>query len=116
MIEITLPKEEYKHAKKPDGSVVTYCTIRQTVKHVIGLDNCRKRPYMRHGRKFYRPYRNYFTASKCGDAHLELLSVAGYIDKELEHTKSGDWVTYSFNRKGLDWLGEQLGMYIYDPE
>ena len=29
--------------------------------HAIGLDH--KKPYKRHGRYFYRPYRNYYDAS-----------------------------------------------------
>ena len=29
--------------------------------HCIGLDH--KKPYKRHGRYFYRPYRNYYDAS-----------------------------------------------------
>lgn len=30
----------------------------ELAKHCIGLD--RKKPYTRHSRKFYRPYRNYY--------------------------------------------------------
>lgn len=30
-------------------------------RHAIGLDN--KNPYIRHGRKFYKPYRNYFATA-----------------------------------------------------
>ena len=31
-------------------------------KHCIGLD--RKKPYIRHGKKFYFPYRNYFATGR----------------------------------------------------
>ena len=31
-------------------------------KHCIGLD--RKKPYIRNGKKFYRPYRNFFAAGR----------------------------------------------------
>lgn len=30
----------------------------ELAKHCIGLDS--KKPYTRHGKKFYRPYRNFF--------------------------------------------------------
>jgi len=34
----------------------------ELAKHCIGLD--RKNPYIRHGKKFYRPYRNYYATGK----------------------------------------------------
>lgn len=115
--KIELPKEEYIQEKQPDGRVIIYCTMRQKALHIIGLDNCRKRPYTRHGKKFYRPYRNYFYAPEGGDKDLEKLAEAGYLDREVTHEgtdREGVW--YEYNRKGLDWLGQQLGITIYDPE
>lgn len=76
--------------------------------HCIGLD--RKKPYHRHGKAFYRPYRNYYAA---GRAHKEweVMVSAGYAERWPEKT-----AYYSLTRAGLDWLGEQLGMTIYDEE
>lgn len=110
---IELPKEEYLHYKK-DGYMITVCTMRQKALHVIGLDGHAK-PYIRHGKKWYKPYRNYFDAPKGGDRDLEKLSGAGYMDRAITHAgtdREGVW--YKFNRKGLDWLGEQIGVHIYD--
>ncbi len=80
--------------------------------HAIGLDN--KQPYKRHGKLFYRPYRNYFsTYVGCPtDKPWEGLVSAGYADS-LTH---GENVTYCLTREGLDWLGEELNMTIYDEE
>lgn len=81
--------------------------------HAIGLG--RKRPYTRHGKKFYKPYRNYFsTAPGCDDYELwDTLESAGYA-KSSQTNRGGRvfWLT----RAGLDWLGIKLGMHIYDEE
>lgn len=58
--------------------------------HCIGLG--RRKPYRRHGRTFYRPYRNRFACAQQDD----------------------DWECMV--SAGLDWLGGQLGMTIYDEE
>ena len=36
----------------------------QIMAHMIGLNN--KRPYVRHGRRYYKPYRSYFCAALSG--------------------------------------------------
>jgi hypothetical protein len=39
------------------------------------------------------------------------------MDREITHPgtdREGVW--YSYNRAGLDWLGEQIGVHIYDEE
>lgn len=117
---ISLPDEEYVHR---DG--VTYCTMRQQVLHCIGMDGSspRHRPYTRHGRKFYKPWRNYF-ASLRNDKTWEPLVAEGLAAKRdyttraqyggKEHSVEG--TTYWLTRKGLDWLGEQIGVTIHDEE
>ncbi len=118
---IELPKEEYVQR---DGK--TYSTMRQQVLHCIGMaDSCsqRHRPYTRHGRKFYRPWRNYFSSTR-NDPMWEPLVSEGYAAKRdytsrytvngKEHVSEG--TTYWMTRKGLDWLGEQLGIVIHDEE
>ena len=82
--------------------------------HAIGLDN--KKPYIRHGKRFYKPYRNYFsTTTNCNDNDFKLwetLELAGYANSsKIKHGKMF-WLT----RTGLDWLGTQLDIKIYDEE
>lgn len=82
-----------------------------SAKHCIGLD--RKRPYTRHGRRFYRPYRNYF-ATGAGHQIWDELVEAGYAKRGEKNQRGG--YTYSLTRKGLDWLGGELGIKIWDEE
>ena len=80
--------------------------------HAIGLDN--NRPYKRHSKFFYRPYRNYFaTHDKAPDYKTWQGMVAnGYA----ESCESNGYIYYYLTRKGLDWLGNSLGITIYDEE
>ena len=112
---IRLPEELYIHELSPDGRTVTVCTMRQQVLHCIGMVDSgsqRHKPYRRHGRTFYRPWRNYFTASH-RNPQWERLCKAGYAESG-EYGKEG--VCYWITRAGLDWLGTQLGMTIHDEE
>lgn len=81
--------------------------------HAIGLDN--KKPYTRHRKKYYRPYRNYFATSPgCSDFYRwEILEALGYAQSRT--SDKGNRV-FHLTRYGLDWLGENLGIHIYDEE
>lgn len=82
-------------------------------KHCIGLD--RKNPYTRHGKKFYRPYRNYYASG--GRSVLddwETMESAGYAKRMMAGQHGAN--TFYLTRIGLDWLGEKLGIHIYDEE
>lgn len=80
--------------------------------HAIGLDN--KKPYKRHGKLFYRPYRNYYDASM-GDCKVwDSLVEKGYAKAGKKDRYGGRM--YWLTRKGLDWLGEQLRIVIHDEE
>lgn len=84
----------------------------QLAAHAIGLDN--KDPYKRNRKLFYRPYRNYFVTTKDStDYKLWMVMLMGEMASSSEREKR---VTFHLTRKGLDWLGEQLGMTIYDEE
>lgn len=117
---LELPKYEYV---LKEG--IIYTTLRQQVLHCIGMDGYtrRHRPYTRHGRKFFRPWRNFFSTLR-NDKTWESLVGEGYADKtdhETRYTQNGEehvseGTTYWLTRKGLDWLGEQLGITIYDEE
>lgn len=78
-------------------------------KHCIGLD--RKKPYIRHGKKFYRPYRNYFATGRNYE-NWEVMESVGHA-KRGEQNQHGGYIFW-LTRAGLDWLGEQLEIHIYD--
>lgn len=109
-----LPKEEYIYVEE-NGCKTTYCTMRQKALHTIGLNSghTSRRLYTRHGKKYYKPYRNYF----CGnDKDLDKLVEAGYMERSLEIAHGEKNYTYWFNRTGLDWIGAQIGIIIRDEE
>lgn len=80
--------------------------------HCIGLDH--KKPYKRHGRLFYRPYRNYYDASPKDCEIWDTIVAAGYAEAGRKDIRGGRM--YWLNRSGLDWLGDKLGMHIWDEE
>lgn len=82
------------------------------MKHCIGLD--RKKPYTRHGKKFYKPYRNGFATGKNQDGWEELVN-AGYAKRSKEQNQHGGYL-YWLTRAGLDYLGDKIGVTIYDEE
>ena len=119
-LRISLPAELYTYETLPDGRTITYCTMRQQVFHCIGMvDSCsqRHKPYHRHGKTFYKPWRNYFCTSADSEMWV-LLCKAGYADHGEIHDHDGinPSTTFWMTRNGLDWMGEQLGMTIHDEE
>ena len=111
---IHLPLDDYEIRKEPDGREIHVCTMRQIVKHTIGLDS--KGPYTRYGVKYYKPYRNYFNTF-VGSYPWPMLEEAGYaahgdIHKHADGTE--DPTDYYLTRKGLNWLGAELGIVIRD--
>lgn len=76
--------------------------------HCIGLDY--KKPYKRHGRYFYRPYRNYYDASVKDCETWDLLVQAGYAEAGRKDGYGGRM--YWLSKVGLDALGEYLGIKI----
>ena len=84
--------------------------------HAIGLDH--KKPYIRHGKTFYRPYRNYFTTrTKSYDHEIWCeLFFYGYAAFSLPPNTMPGSTKFWLTRKGLDWLGETLNITIYDEE
>ena len=77
-------------------------------KHAIGLDN--KKPYHRHGKAFYRPYRNYFCTDKNDDVWT-VLTLAGYAGCDST-ADDAEIVNYYLTPEGLEWLGSKLGVVI----
>lgn len=80
--------------------------------HAIGLDY--HKPYKRHGRLFYKPYRNYYDASPKDCETWDILVANGYAKAGRKDRYGGRM--YWLTRKGFDWLGEKLGIHIHDEE
>ena len=112
---IELPKEEY--TKEVHNSKTYHvCTLRQMVLHTIGLGDYRH-PYTRHGRKFYRPHRNYFTTNGKSAAFRPLVEAGYMTERDMPRGMGGtDCYIYILTRAGLDWFGEQIGVTIHNEE
>ena len=75
-------------------------------KHMVGLD--RQKPYHRHGKAFYRPYRNFFASNFPGNRLLNKLP-----DWIITTKSQGEKYTYhKLTIEGLKWLGRQLHVTI----
>lgn len=91
-IEIGMPADELEQ-------VIEIC------KHMVGLDY--KRPYHRHGKAFYRAYRNYYADVPEGNRLLDKLPECLFTVRRGEHG-----VIYYLTKAGLEWLGRQLHITI----
>lgn len=76
-------------------------------KHCVGMDY--HDPYRRHGRRFYKPYRNFFA---CGDSNDYVWSILKDIGYAAER-KPG---YFKLTPSGLRWLGNCLNVKIYEEE
>lgn len=83
----------------------------EKAKHCIGIG--RRKPYTRHGRLFYRPYRNYYSTG-CKDEDWDMMVSAGYAERGQKNSHGG--YIFRLTRNGLDWLGKVLGIHIWDEE
>ena len=93
-IEMSLTKEELARA-------IELC------KHMVGLDY--KSPYHRHGKAFYRPYRNYYEAPRDGNPILDKLPFS-----IIKRRQGAVLVWYSLTKQGLAWVGRQLKITIWE--
>lgn len=84
----------------------------QIATHMIGLNY--KRPYIRHGRRYYKPYRNYFCSALSGPDYetLRKMEKKGYVVSGKPGEKG---IYFWMTREGLDWLGEKIWIRIHDP-
>jgi hypothetical protein len=84
----------------------------QIAAHMIGLNY--KRPYIRHGRRYYKPYRDYFYSALSGPDYetLRKMEKKGYVVSGKPREKG---IYFWMTREGLDWLGEKLRIQIHDP-
>lgn len=105
---INLPQNDYLTIEK-DGRTYCCCTLRQKVRHTIGLDYATRRTlYKRNGKMYFKPTRNYFNGK---DEELEKLVDAGYMSSR-RCGAAKESTTYYFTNKGHDWLEEQLHITI----
>ena len=74
-------------------------------KHIVGL--VYKRPYHRHGKAFYRAYRNYYDDVPEGNRLLDKLPECLFTVHRDDHG-----ATYHLTKTGLEWLGRQLHITI----
>lgn len=74
-------------------------------KHMVGLDY--KRPYHRHGKAFYRAYRNYYGDVPEGNRLLDKLPECLFTVHRDERR-----ATYHLTKTGLEWLRRQLYITI----
>lgn len=91
---------EMNSSKSEIDRIVEIC------KHTIGLDY--KKPYHRHGKAFYKPYRNFFCTSK-DDVIWNKLYTVGIAERSEEHNGCVD---FYLTRTGIEWLGRQLKIII----
>lgn len=76
------------------------------MKHCIGLHRCK--PYRRHGKLFYKPYRNYFDCGRHDDPVWSELADCGLA---VDVNGQG-W--YELTKAGLEALSSAAGIHIYD--
>lgn len=91
-IAMVMPTEELER-------VIKIC------KHMVGLDD--KRPYHRHGKAFYRAYRNYYATGPQENRLLDKLPECLFTVHRGERG-----ATYCLTKTGLEWLGRQLHITI----
>ena len=95
-------KMDFEHHGISMEKTIEHC------KHMLGMDN--RKTYKRHGREYYRPYRNYW----CGEEPaLEWFSKMGLAEKEQEE---GKLPYYYLTRQGMDWLERRISVVIREEE
>lgn len=87
-------------------------SVLDNMKHMIGLDGLKHKPYHRHGKQFFKPYRNYWAGK---NKYLDYLSgCLGIIEKQ-EPEKPGGMPYYYLTEYGRHWLSMMIGVTI-QPE
>jgi hypothetical protein len=82
--------------------------------HALGADH--KKTYIRHGKEYYRPYRNYFDAGKSVDKDLETMVEHGRVERQdvTCGIYKGFW--YFVTKTGREYLEKVTGCHIYGEE
>lgn len=82
--------------------------------HALGASN--RVTYIRHGKEYFRPYRNYFCAGTQGDKDLDAAHKAGYVTRKIYPGYNRDGVFYHVTDEGREHLEEVTGCHIYPEE
>lgn len=85
-------------------------------KHMIGFDrHVPPKVYHRHGKVFYRAYRNYWGNGKREKPDFEYMcsNTFGYMEKVVSDE---GMITYCLTDKGLEWLGRKISIVIRKPK
>ena len=93
-------ESEYNKKHNTDVSDINGKYVKQAM-HCIGLDY--KKPYTRHGKKFYKPYRNGYDAGGKDIEIWDALTHIGYAYKNR---------VYHLTAAGFRWLGRILNITI----
>ena len=85
---------------------------RDLIRHALGMDNAKS--YVRHGKRYYRPYRNYFSTAEGIDnyPYWERMEKAGLARRKEFPNGTNFYVT----RRGMDWLAQHDKLTIHDPK
>lgn len=106
-----MPTLEYTEER-----IEVFKKCRELIRHAIGMDN--RDIYVRHNKKFYRPYRNYFedVEGSIDYPYWEKMVEVGMAEKKEGKKDSfgNKSVWYSVTRVGMDWLGIHDCVHIYD--
>lgn len=89
----------------------------EEAKHAIGIgQHGRNRPYKRHGRLFYRPWRNRFCTAVDDPVwvYLKKLGYAEHGEVRTIYKPDATSTIFYLTRNGLDWIGKQIGVIIHD--
>lgn len=92
--------------------------ITEVMMHTIGMwPEGLRHAYKRHGKIFYRPYRNYFSTAPhlSGYWMWERMEKAGHAERIKVDPDSGGEI-WHLTRRGLNWLEMKLKARIYDEE
>ena len=89
-------------------------TALSNMMHMVGMwPEGVRHAYKRHGKIFYRPYRNYWAGA---NKYLDYFSGALGIAEKTEPTESEKLPVYRLTNYGLRFLGRHLGVMIYPEE
>lgn len=82
--------------------------------HALGADH--RQTYIRHGKEYYRPYRNYFDSGKNEDKDMETMIEPGYVERRniTCGVYKGFW--YFVTEAGREYLKKVTGCHIYEEE
>ena len=82
--------------------------------HALGADH--RRSYIRNGKEYFKPYRNYFDSGKNVDNDLETMIGPGYVERRniTCGIYKGFW--YFVTKAGRSYLEKITGCHIYEEE